>query len=80
MGHIDPEGNSPFDRMRDGGVRFITAGENLALAQTVSIAHKGLMDSPGHRANILSPHYSPVGIGVAQGGRHGTMLTQKFAD
>ncbi len=80
MGHIDPEGNSPFDRMRDGGVTFITAGENLALAQTVSIAHKGLMDSPGHRANILSPHYSRVGIGAAQGGRYGTMFTQKFAD
>ena len=80
MGHIDPEGNSPFDRMRDGGVRFITAGENLALAQTVSIAHKGLMDSPGHRANILSPHYSRVGIGAARGGRYGTMFTQKFAD
>ncbi len=80
MGHIDPEGNTPFVRMRDGGITFTTAGENLALAQTVSIAHKGLMDSPGHRANILSPHYSRVGIGVAQGGRYGTMFTQKFAD
>jgi len=80
MGHIDLEGNTPFDRMRDGGVSFITAGENLALAQTVSIAHKGLMDSPGHRANILSPHYRRVGIGAAQGGRYGTMFTQKFAN
>ncbi len=80
MGHIDLEGNTPFDRMRDGGIRFTTAGENLALAQTVSIAHKGLMDSPGHRANILNPHYSRVGIGAAQGGRYGTMFTQKFAD
>ncbi len=80
MGHIDLEGNTPFERMRDGGVSFITAGENLALAQTVSIAHKGLMDSPGHRANILSPHYSRVGIGAARGGRYGTMFTQKFAD
>ncbi|MFO7953128.1 MAG: CvpA family protein [Bacillota bacterium] len=80
MGHIDPEDNTPFDRMRDGGVTFTTAGENLALAQTVSIAHKGLMDSPGHRANILSPHYSRVGIGAAQGGSYGTMFTQKFAD
>ncbi len=80
MGHIDLEGNTPFDRMRDGGVTFTTAGENLALAQTVSIAHKGLMDSPGHRENILSPHYTSVGIGAAQGGRYGIMFTQKFAD
>jgi len=80
MGHIDPEGNTPFDRMRKGGVTFTNAGENLALAQTVSIAHKGLMDSPGHRANILSPHYSRVGIGAARSGRYGTMFTQIFAD
>ncbi len=80
IGHVDPDGITPFDRMREGGVSFLTAGENLAFAPTVSIAHQGLMDSPGHRENILSPHYSRVGIGVARGGRHGTMFTQKFAN
>jgi uncharacterized protein YkwD/uncharacterized membrane protein required for colicin V production len=80
IGHVDPDGVTPFDRMREGGVSFFTAGENLAFAPTVSIAHQGLMDSPGHRENILSPHYSRVGIGVARGGRYGIMFTQKFAD
>ncbi len=80
MGHLDPEGTSPFDRMRAGGVAFNTAGENLALAQTVSIAHKGLMDSPGHRANILNPNYNQIGIGAAYDSRYGTMFTQKFTD
>ncbi|TAK89281.1 colicin V production protein [Patescibacteria group bacterium] len=78
--HRTPEGKSPFDRMRDGGVKFNTAGENLALAPTTQLAHEGLMNSPGHRANILSPNYKKVGIGVVDGGRRGLMVTQNFTD
>ncbi|MFN8634655.1 MAG: CvpA family protein [Chloroflexota bacterium] len=78
--HVDQNGHTPFDRMRDGGVRFGAAGENLALAPTVQVAHDGLMNSPGHRANILNPRYRRVGIGVADGGMHGKMFVQNFAD
>lgn len=76
--HVTPEGRGPFERMRAGGVRFLTAGENLALAQTLTMAHEGLMESPGHRANILRPAFGRVGIGVLDGGRYGLMVTQKF--
>ena len=76
--HYTPEGKSPFDRIREGNVRFRTAGENLALAPTLSIAHTGLMNSPGHRANILRPQFGRVGIGVMDGGRRGLMVTQNF--
>lgn len=78
--HVDPSGASPFDRMRRGGVRFAAAGENLALAPTVDVAHDGLMNSPGHRANILNGRFGRIGIGVADGGLHGKMFTQNFAD
>jgi uncharacterized protein YkwD len=78
--HIDPDGRSPFERMRRGGARFQAAGENLALAPTVEVAHNGLMNSPGHRANILNPSFGRVGIGVLDGGLHGKMFTQNFAD
>lgn len=78
--HIDLEGNTPFDRMLAGGASFIIAGENLALAPTVSIAHKGLMRSPGHRENILRSQFRRVGIGAARGGRHGAMFTQNFTN
>ena len=78
--HVDPNGVSPFDRLRNGGISFRTAGENLALAPTVDVAHDGLMNSPGHRANILNPSFHRVGIGVADGGMHGKMFTQNFAD
>ena len=78
--HVDQNGATPFDRMRAGGATFRAAGENLALAPTVQIAHDGLMNSPGHRANILNPRYRRIGIGVADGGMHGKMFTQNFAD
>jgi uncharacterized protein YkwD len=76
--HDTPEGLSPFDRMRDSGVRFITAGENLALAPTIEVAHTGLMNSPGHRANILRREFGRVGIGVMDGGMRGLMVSQEF--
>jgi len=76
--HISPEGLSPFDRMTSEHVSFLLAGENLALAQTLKIAHAGLMKSPGHRANILNPGFGRLGIGVVDGGIYGLMFTQNF--
>ena len=76
--HNTPEGKTPFDRMRNRDVRYRTAGENLALAPTLQIAHTGLMNSPGHRANILQPRFGRVGIGILDGGRRGLMVTQNF--
>jgi uncharacterized protein YkwD len=76
--HITPEGKDPFDRIRAGRVKFLAAGENLALAQTLSIAHTGLMNSPGHRANILHTSFGRLGIAVLDGGIRGLMITQNF--
>jgi uncharacterized protein YkwD len=76
--HYTPEGLSPFDRINQAGVSFTIAGENLALAPTLSMAHTGLMNSPGHRANILRPQFGRVGIGILDGGRRGLMVTQNF--
>lgn len=76
--HVTPDGLTPFDRIRQADIPFRTAGENLALAQTLAIAHQGLMDSPGHRANILKSSFGRVGIGILDGGIYGLMVTQKF--
>ena len=76
--HDTPEGRDPFERMREANVRFLTAGENLALAPTVQVAHRGLMNSPGHRANILHSQFGRVGIGIMDGGIRGLMITQDF--
>lgn len=76
--HVNPDGKDPFDRMRADGLKFKAAGENLALAQTLEIAHTNLMNSPGHRANIMNPSFGRLGIGILDGGFYGLMISQEF--
>lgn len=78
--HLDNDGHNPFDRLSAGGVGFGAAGENLALAPNLQRAHNGLMNSPGHRRNILSPRYRTVGIGIIDAGPYGIMVSQEFTD
>ena len=79
--HLTPEHKTPFDRIKAAGVRFVTAGENIAFAADVDQAETSLMDSPDHRANILSPDFKRVGIGVyAAPGGYQEMFTQDFSD
>jgi uncharacterized protein YkwD len=78
--HNTPEGLTPFDRMAESNITFNFAGENLALAPSVDLAMKGLMQSPGHRENILSKNFHKVGIGVVSGGIYGEMFCQEFTD
>ncbi len=78
--HDNLDDLTPFDRMEIGGIIFGLAGENLALAPSVALAHQGLMDSQGHRENILRPGFKRIGIGCQDGGVYGKMFTQNFAD
>lgn len=64
FGHTSPEGESVVDRIEAAGVPYRLVGENLALAITAEVAHEGLMESEGHRANIEHPEFRNVGIGV----------------
>ena len=65
-------------RASDAGTLFKAVAENVALAGTPEEAHLALMNSPGHRANILSSQYNAVGIGVAQAGNE-LYVTEDFA-
>jgi len=76
--HNSPTLGSPFDQMKAAGIRYMTAGENLAGNQSVDAAHRALMNSPGHRANILSRSFTKIGIGIIHGGTYGMMFTQQF--
>lgn len=76
--HRTPEGRSPGQRLRDAGVAFAIAGENLALSPSTGIAHNELMASRAHRADILDRRFTRVGIGVMYG-RQGLMVAQGFA-
>ena len=74
--HDSPRTGNVGDRLRTAGVDYRVAGENLALAPTLAIAHEGLMNSPGHRANILGD-YTSIGIGAVRG-PIGLVIVQVF--
>ncbi len=78
--HYSPEGKTVADRVTAAGIDFLVIGENLAYAPNVESAHRGLMNSEGHRANILSPDYGKIGIGVMDGGIYEEMFTQVFSN
>jgi len=76
--HTSPTYGSPFEMMSKFGVDYHYAGENLAGHYSVSGAHNALMNSPGHRRNILDPNFTHIGIGIVEGGPYGMMFTQMF--
>lgn len=80
FGHISPEGYSVKERIEKMNISFNIVGENLALAPTLETAHIGLMNSEGHRANILDPEFKRIGIGVVDNGFYGKMFVQIFTD
>ncbi|MDT8901899.1 CAP domain-containing protein [Anaeroselena agilis] len=76
--HYNPEGQSPFDRMQQAGISYKYAGENLAVNSGIAAAEVAFMNSSGHRANILSPNFTEVGIGVARNTRGQVYVVQEF--
>ncbi len=80
VAHRDLEGRTPSERLRDAGIEYYFSGENIALSKNVDSAHRGLMNSPGHRKNILWPFFRKVGIGAVDAGEYGVMFVQDFTD
>lgn len=76
--HQSPTYGSPFDMLKSFGISYKSAGENIAGNSTVSAAHTALMNSSGHRANILNSSYNYVGIGVYPDSRYGKVFVQMF--
>ncbi|NJD03636.1 MAG: SCP-like extracellular protein [Ruminiclostridium sp.] len=76
--HESPTFGSPFDMMRQNGITFKTAGENIAGNQTVEGAFKAWMKSDGHKKNILNSGFNFVGIGIVSSDTYGKILVQQF--
>ncbi len=66
LSHQFPSEASLPERLGTTGVRFTVAAENVARTEWIEDVHPALMGSPGHRANMLSPRYNAVGIGVIE--------------
>jgi len=82
VAHVSTTTGSAADRVRSAKIVTAAVLENIARAYGVSEAHDGLMNSPGHRANMLSTVATHVGIGVAFGeeisGQREMFVTQVF--
>jgi len=76
--HNSPKTGTVGDRVVAAGLTVRLVGENLALAAAPFLVHEGLMNSDGHRANILRPEFVRVGIGVVEGPL-GLMVVQVFS-
>ncbi|KPU44531.1 cysteine-rich secretory protein family protein [Oxobacter pfennigii] len=76
--HTSPTYGTPFEMMQKYGVAYLYAGENLAKNSTVQAAHQALMNSEGHRKNILSNQFTEVGIGVITDEGNNKVYTQMF--
>jgi uncharacterized protein YkwD len=64
--------------MRQFGISFKTAGENIAGNSTEEGATKAWMNSEGHRKNILNGNFNYTGIGIYQSPKYGKILVQMF--
>ena len=69
VAHVSPTSGAPDDRVRAGKIKTAVVLENVARAYSVGEAHAGLMNSPAHRANLLSRSATNLGIGVVLGDR-----------
>jgi uncharacterized YkwD family protein/spore coat assembly protein SafA len=77
--HQSPTYGSPFDMMENFGLRFSAAGENIAYGQnSPQEVVRAWMNSPGHKANILSRSYSQIGVGLYKTNNGVCYWTQMF--
>jgi uncharacterized YkwD family protein/spore coat assembly protein SafA len=77
--HTSPTYGSPFTMIKNFGISYRAAGENIAAGQkTPQEVMNAWMNSEGHRKNILSSQYTEIGVGYAKGGSYGHYWTQMF--
>lgn len=76
--HYSPTYGSPFDMMRQFGITFKAAAENIAGNSTVEGAVSSWMKSEGHRSNIMNSNYNYTGIGISKSNKYGNVFVQMF--
>lgn len=73
--HTSPVYGSPFQMIKAFGITYRTAGENIARGQrTPEEVVNAWMNSSGHRANILNPSFTEIGVGYAASGNYWTQM------
>ena len=81
VGHTSPTTGSAGQRVANAGIRTGLVLENIGRGYSLNEVHAGLMESPGHRGNLLNPQATDVGIAVSvrvEDGHHVYLVTQLF--
>jgi uncharacterized YkwD family protein len=76
--HTSPTYGTPFEMMKNFGITYNTAGENIAGNSSLKDAVNSWMNSEGHRKNILSTSYNYAGIGVTKSDKYGYIIVAMF--
>lgn len=76
--HTSPNYGSPFQMMKDYGISYKIAGENIAGNPSLEAAVNAWLNSATHRQNILSKSYNYIGIGVEKSDTYGYVITAMF--
>ncbi|MTI70800.1 MAG: hypothetical protein FH751_11180 [Firmicutes bacterium] len=71
--HVSPNFGKTSTLLRKEGINYFSYGENIGWTYSVYRAHNGFMESDGHRANILNPSFTHIGIGIV-----GSQYTELF--
>ncbi|MEK4080547.1 CAP domain-containing protein [Solibacillus sp. FSL K6-1126] len=73
--HTSPTYGSPFDMMKQFGISYKAAGENIAKGQkSAAQVMDGWMNSSGHRANIMDSKFTHIGVGYVKDGNYWTQM------
>ena len=73
--HTSPVYGTPFQMIKNFGISYRSAGENIAKGYaTPQAVVNGWMNSSGHRANILNANYTHIGVGYVSGGNYWTQM------
>ena len=77
--HTNPDGQSPFDRLKNAGISYKSAAENIAYGQrSAEAVMNSWMNSSGHRANILNKNLKEIGVGAVKNSNGTIYWTQVF--
>jgi len=67
VGHVSPRTGTALDRVHKAGLRPELVLENVGRAYSADEVESGFMASPGHRANVVEPRATKLGVGVVLG-------------
>ncbi len=76
--HNSPAYGTPFNMLKSFGVKYKSAGENIAGNSNNKAAVTAWMNSEGHRANILNSNYEYTGVAVVTSPTYGKVYVQMF--